>query len=48
MCPLPALSQLGALLGIDASKAERMAASMLMEKRLGGYIDQPDVSVRSG
>jgi len=34
--------QLGLLLGIDASKAERMAASMLMEKRLQGYIDQPE------
>jgi len=34
--------QLGALLGIDANKAERMAASMLMEKRLQGSIDQPE------
>ena len=34
--------ELGALLGIDAAKAERMAASMLMEKRLNGYIDQPE------
>ena len=36
--------ELGALLGIDSSKAERMAASMLMEKRLGGFIDQPEVT----
>ena len=35
--------QLGLLLGIDAAKAERMAASMLMEKRLNGFIDQPEV-----
>jgi len=32
--------QLGALLGIGADKAERIAASMLTEKRLGGSIDQ--------
>merc|ERR1719198_5571 len=34
--------QLGALLGIGADKAERIAASMLAEKRLAGSIDQPD------
>ena len=34
--------QLGALLGIDAAKAERIAASMLAEKRLSGSIDQPE------
>jgi len=32
--------QLGALLGIDAEKAERIAAAMLVEKRLEGSIDQ--------
>ena len=32
--------QLGALLGIDARKAERMASRMLVEKRLEGAIDQ--------
>jgi COP9 signalosome complex subunit 4 len=46
--PLPSdalcRSQLGAILGIEASKAERMAASMLMEKRLAGCIDQLKVS----
>ena len=39
--------ELGAPLGIDAAKAERMAASMLMEKRLGGFIDQPEVNCPS-
>ena len=34
--------QLGALLGIDAPKAERIAASMLAEQRLSGSIDQPE------
>lgn len=34
--------QLGALLGITADKAERVAASMLGEKRLLGTIDQPE------
>ena len=34
--------QLGALLGSDGVKAERVAASMLMEKRLQGSIDQPE------
>ena len=34
--------QLGQLLGIDAAKAERIAASMLGEKRLRGSIDQPE------
>jgi COP9 signalosome complex subunit 4 len=34
--------QLGLLLGIDAAKAERIAASMLAEKRLVGSIDQPE------
>jgi len=34
--------QLGLLLGIDAAKAERMTATMLMEKRLNGFIDQPE------
>ena len=34
--------QLGALLGIEPAKAERMAASMLIEKRLNGFIDQPE------
>jgi COP9 signalosome complex subunit 4 len=32
--------QLGALLGIDAAKAERMASAMLVEQRLQGSIDQ--------
>lgn len=32
--------ELGALLGIEASKAERIAAKMLSEKRLNGSIDQ--------
>merc|ERR1719487_842179 len=32
--------QLGALLGIDAAKAERIAASMLVEQRMQGSIDQ--------
>ena len=36
----PLLEQLGALLGIDARKAERMASRMLVEKRLEGAIDQ--------
>ena len=34
--------QLGLLLGIDGTKAERIAASMLAEKRLNGSIDQPE------
>jgi COP9 signalosome complex subunit 4 len=34
-------AELGALLGIEAGKAERMAAAMLCEKRLAGSIDQP-------
>ncbi|CAI6286129.1 unnamed protein product [Periconia digitata] len=34
--------QLGALLGIDAEKAEHYAAKMLEQGRLGGYIDQID------
>ena len=34
--------QLGSLLGIDAAKAEKIAASMLAEKRLRGTIDQPE------
>jgi len=34
--------QLGALLGIDAEKAERIASAMLVEKRLNGSIDQVD------
>jgi len=34
--------QLGALLGIGADKAERIASSMLVEKRLHGSIDQVD------
>jgi COP9 signalosome complex subunit 4 len=34
--------QLGQLLGIEASRAEAVAASMLTEKRLAGWIDQPD------
>ena len=32
--------QLGALLGIDAAKAERIASAMLIEQRLQGSIDQ--------
>jgi COP9 signalosome complex subunit 4 len=32
--------QLGALLGIDAAKAEKIASAMLVEKRLAGSIDQ--------
>mmetsp|Transcript_24911 Transcript_24911/g.63229 ORF Transcript_24911/g.63229 Transcript_24911/m.63229 type:complete len:406 (-) Transcript_24911:124-1341(-) len=32
--------QLGALLGIEATKAERMASAMLVEQRLQGSIDQ--------
>jgi len=35
--------QLGALLGIDAAKAEQIASSMLVEKRLRGSIDQVDL-----
>ena len=38
----PSFDELGALLGIDAQKAERIAASMLAEKRLEGSIDQPE------
>mmetsp|Transcript_1264 Transcript_1264/g.2648 ORF Transcript_1264/g.2648 Transcript_1264/m.2648 type:complete len:417 (-) Transcript_1264:160-1410(-) len=34
--------QLGALLGIDAAQAERVAAAMLVEERLEGSIDQVD------
>jgi COP9 signalosome complex subunit 4 len=37
--------QLGALLEIEPSKAERTAASMLAEKRLNGSIDQPESRV---
>merc|ERR1711972_1152753 len=34
--------QIGALLGVDAVKAERIAAAMLVENRLKGSIDQVD------
>lgn len=37
--------QLGQLLGIDATKAESVAASMLAEERLNGYIDQLDCRI---
>ena len=35
-------SQLGALLGIEAAQAERIASAMLAEQRLRGSIDQVD------
>ena len=37
--------QLGLLLGIDAPKAERTAAKMLVERRLRGTIDQPEARI---
>jgi len=37
--------QLGALLGIGAGKAERIASSMLVEKRLHGFIDQVEMLI---
>lgn len=34
------LEQLGALLGLEAERAERVAAAMITEGRLRGFLDQ--------
>lgn len=35
-------NELGAILGIDSDKAEKLASKMIMEDKMNGYIDQID------